>query len=158
MVSTVTNCNVMTTSVSSRQTHRTRSSGSRNTLAGSREILFLLSFRTSRVLEMLSKQPASRVTSLLLLKFLWDREAEQMGSGRPRSVCLSSTPAGLNPVAQSLHHPVRLNQRAKQTGHTGFTFIRTRARVRVRVGFGLGLGLGSGLGLQSGLGSGQDLV
>lgn len=45
---------------------------------GSRAILFLFSFRTSRVLEMLSKQPGSRVLILLLLKFLLNKEGGKL--------------------------------------------------------------------------------
>lgn len=43
---------------------------------GSSVILFLFSFRTSRELEMLSKQPGSRTLILLLLKFLGDEETQ----------------------------------------------------------------------------------
>lgn len=51
-------------------TYRNWSCGSLKSLDGSTTNLFLFSFRTSRVLEMFSKQPGSRTLILLLLKFL----------------------------------------------------------------------------------------
>lgn len=51
-------------------TYRNWSCGSLKSLDGSTVNLFLFSFRTSRELEMFSKQPGSRILILLLLKFL----------------------------------------------------------------------------------------
>lgn len=51
-------------------TYRNWSCGSLKSLDGSTANLFLFSFRTSRELEMFSKQPGSRTLILLLLKFL----------------------------------------------------------------------------------------
>jgi hypothetical protein len=48
--------------------------GSLKTLEGSRASRLRLSLSTNRVLEMLSKQPGSSVLTLLLLRFLGDRE------------------------------------------------------------------------------------
>lgn len=56
-------------------TYRNWSCGSLKSLDGSTTNLFLFSFRTSRVLEMFSKQPGSRTLILLLLKFLRKKQS-----------------------------------------------------------------------------------
>lgn len=75
-------------------TYRNWSCGSLKTLDGSTANLFLLSFSTSRELEMFSKQPGSRTLILLLLKFLWHKNKEKSRSTQERShllcVCVNN--------------------------------------------------------------------
>lgn len=73
-------------------TYRNWSCGSLKTLDGSTANLFLLSFSTSSELEMFSKQPGSRTLILLLLRFLWHKNAEKSRPNQEKKVCPAATP------------------------------------------------------------------
>lgn len=73
-------------------TYRNWSCGSLKTLDGSTANLFLLSFSTSSELETFSKQPGSRTLILLLLRFLWHKNAEESRPNQEKKVCPAVTP------------------------------------------------------------------